>query len=342
MGRDLSMPDRCVFALLFLLCWSAFAQSSATVVGSGYVDPQLRVAPGQVVTVYLSGLKTVLPQPRSANAAGVSLPTVLAGISATITQSVPNIPLSVPLFSINQINMCSDPTAASPDCLLTAATVQIPYEIMLPSPRGAGVLSEPIGATQLVFYENGMPSKSFSLGPAGSNTHVLTNCTAYRTDNYGGTQCTPLVTHADGRLVFGPVTNLYEGSGPAKPGEELVMYAVGLGGSVPAVKTGQPTPSPAPSIDGVTIGYDFSPNAAPKYPLPSLNPPGASATPVFAGLTPGFVGLYQINFVVPTPPPGTRPCLAIDGLVTSNLTVSVAAGGSFDGAGICVHIDGNN
>ena len=79
--------------------------------------------------------------------------------------------------------------------------------------------------------------------------------------------------------------------------------------------------------------FDYLPNASPQNPGDSILP---SAVPAFAGLTPGFVGLYQINFVVPPPPPGTLPCLSLDGRVTSNLTVSIGAGLSFDGANICV------
>jgi uncharacterized protein (TIGR03437 family) len=59
----------------------------------------------------------------------------------------------------------------------------------------------------------------------------------------------------------------------------------------------------------------------------------ASPIPIYAGLAPGYVGLYQINFTVPPPPVGTPPC---SGAVQSNLTVSVGGLASFDGAGICV------
>jgi hypothetical protein len=47
----------------------------------------------------------------------------------------------------------------------------------------------------------------------------------------------------------------------------------------------------------------------------------------------GYIGLYQINFVVPQPPAGIEAC---SGAVYSNLTVSVGGLFSFDGAGICV------
>jgi uncharacterized protein (TIGR03437 family) len=55
--------------------------------------------------------------------------------------------------------------------------------------------------------------------------------------------------------------------------------------------------------------------------------------PLYSGLVPGYVGLYQINFIVPPPPAGTQSC---SGTVQSNLTVSVGGLASFDGAGICV------
>jgi hypothetical protein len=68
-------------------------------------------------------------------------------------------------------------------------------------------------------------------------------------------------------------------------------------------------------------------------------PPG----PVFVGLTPNFVGLYQINFVVQSPPAGLLPCarsLAFGANpyanVLSNLTVTLIGRTSFDGSQICV------
>jgi uncharacterized protein (TIGR03437 family) len=55
--------------------------------------------------------------------------------------------------------------------------------------------------------------------------------------------------------------------------------------------------------------------------------------PLYSGLVPGYVGLYQINFIVPQPPAGILSC---SGTVQSNLTVSVGGQTSFEGAGICV------
>ncbi|HKX00276.1 MAG TPA: hypothetical protein VJN43_21225 [Bryobacteraceae bacterium] len=321
-------------SLLLVSAASLFGQGP-TLVGSGYTDPQMTVSPGQVVTFYVSGLKTVLPSPRSVKATGFPLPNTLAGISATITQMNPSGTFPVPLFSVDQINTCADPSAAMPDCLLTAVTVQIPFELFVPSFSGPPQIG--LTTTQVVLAENGINSKAFQLGTVDANIHVLTTCTTTRVADTGsGLPCRPVVTHADGRFVSGPITSFDKGTGVAQPGEELVMYAVGLGKTTTAVPSGEASPASAPPADGVSIVFDYSPNASPQNPGDSILP---STVPAFAGLTSGFVGLYQINFVVPQPPPGTLPCLAVDGRVTSNLTISIARGGpSFDGARICVDV----
>ncbi len=72
---------------------------------------------------------------------------------------------------------------------------------------------------------------------------------------------------------------------PAKPGEYLIMYLVGLGATNPSVASGTPAPGP-PSLATVTHA-------------PTVTVGSQLATVAFAGLSPGFVGLYQINFQVP-------------------------------------------
>jgi uncharacterized protein (TIGR03437 family) len=105
---------------------------------------------------------------------------------------------------------------------------------------------------------------------------------------------------------------------PAQPGETIVAYATGLPPAIPLVPTGQPAPSSPLSY--VPMAYD----ADPRVGLPSLsyldlivdspnipqqveitNSGRSGALPIsFVGLTPGAVGLYQINFVWPQFPPG--------------------------------------
>jgi uncharacterized protein (TIGR03437 family) len=71
---------------------------------------------------------------------------------------------------------------------------------------------------------------------------------------------------------------------PASRGETVVLYLTGLGPVSNAPQPGQPaslsTLSNALVAPQVSIG-------------------GFLSTPAFAGLTPGFIGLYQINVAVP-------------------------------------------
>ena len=76
---------------------------------------------------------------------------------------------------------------------------------------------------------------------------------------------------------------------PAKAGETVLIYLTGLGDVSPAVPEGTAAPSSPPSNVVNTAAVYFS--------GPSGAVQGAVA---YAGLAPGFAGLYQINAQVPT------------------------------------------
>ena len=104
--------------------------------------------------------------------------------------------------------------------------------------------------------------------------------------------------HADGTVV--------NSATPASHGETVVLYLTGLGPVSNAPQTGQPaslsTLSNALVVPQVTIG-------------------GFLATPAFAGLAPGFIGLYQINVAVPA----AVASAAVDVTVQSNGVTSNTA-----------------
>ena len=76
-------------------------------------------------------------------------------------------------------------------------------------------------------------------------------------------------------------------SRPAKAGDTMVLYGVGFGPVTPAVPAGQMTPGENQLAE--TYHFEFA---------------GVPAQVAYAGLSPGSVGLYQVNVVVPNVNPG--------------------------------------
>jgi uncharacterized protein (TIGR03437 family) len=75
------------------------------------------------------------------------------------------------------------------------------------------------------------------------------------------------------------------------PGETLIVYLTGLGAVSALLNAGQPAPGP------LAVRYEV------EVRLGDLG-----LRPTFAGLAPGFVGLYQVNVPLPpTLPPGAYP-----------------------------------
>lgn len=107
---------------------------------------------------------------------------------------------------------------------------------------------------------------------------------------------------------------------PAQPGDALTIYAIGLGPVSPAVMTGAAAPSVEPfaRVDptpAVTFNGGFS-----GFPVVT--------TPFFAGLTPGFVGLYQINVVIPPEVPSsdhTPIQISVENVQSNVVQIAVAA-----------------
>jgi len=93
------------------------------------------------------------------------------------------------------------------------------------------------------------------------------------------------VAFADGTLVAQRADgSLVDRDHPAKPSEAFTIYLVGMGATTPPVASGVPAPAdPLPKVPSdVQVTVDGQPAAV-----------------SYAGLTPGGVGLYQINFAVP-------------------------------------------
>jgi uncharacterized protein (TIGR03437 family) len=105
--------------------------------------------------------------------------------------------------------------------------------------------------------------------------------------------------HLDGSLI--------SDTSPAKPGEIVVFYLSGLGATDIPLASGAAAPLDQLIRPVVT---------------PTLKVNNAEVPVLFAGLTPGLVGLFQVNFKVPdNSPDGALPLLVIQSGITSNPTL---------------------
>jgi uncharacterized protein (TIGR03437 family) len=100
----------------------------------------------------------------------------------------------------------------------------------------------------------------------------------------------PLATYSPGVFATTDTTGaVISQANPAKRGSTIIVYANGLGPVDQPVVSGDPTPSTQPLANTKTA--------------PAVTIGGAPAKVDFSGLTPGSVGLYQLNVEVPAGAP---------------------------------------
>jgi len=120
-------------------------------------------------------------------------------------------------------------------------------------------------------------------GQAGNTAYLNIQVSEPRFITNGGTYA--IMTTPNGALTGIP-------SHPVTAGDIVVIYTIGLGPTSPPVPSGTASPSsPLAVIDPTTVLACFG-NNSPFSPAPCVNPQ-------FVGLSPGFVGLYQINLAIP-------------------------------------------
>ena len=115
-----------------------------------------------------------------------------------------------------------------------------------------------------------------------------------------------IATRADGSLIT-PAAS-------AKPGDVVVLYATGLGQTVPPVGYGELPRSPAPLLALSDFHIQLDGNAVDPLAI------------AYAGIAPGFAGLYQINLSLPGST-GSNPEIRIgiaDAISKSGLHIPVS------------------
>lgn len=96
-------------------------------------------------------------------------------------------------------------------------------------------------------------------------------------------QAAPLLFHgSDSRRVTA--------DDPARRGEAITLFAVGMGELQPFIASGELPPTPPPQLrDPPCVTFSEQPGRSPL----------ASASPLWAGAAPGLIGVYQVNVEIP-------------------------------------------
>lgn len=191
-----------------------------------------------------------------------------------------------------------DPHVGAP--LAPGTVVQIYGDRLAPSAAAASTIPLPTSLNGVSLIVGGLPAPLYYVGPGQIDAQLpfeLTGTNQYQAivvNNNALSAPAPFETvpvepgiavlgdgsanaqHADGTSVTA--------AAPAVPGETIVLYLAGMGLLDETVSTG--------------AGSPVTPLAHPAV-APAVTVGGVAVTPSFAGLTPGLVGLYQINLAVP-------------------------------------------
>jgi uncharacterized protein (TIGR03437 family) len=167
---------------------------------------------------------------------------------------------------------------------VTACGENIPLFVVVPGQINAQVPWEcpTTGSVQMTVTANGQTSASQTVNLAAASPGIFTQG-ASSTGNGA-------ILHANNSLVT-PAS-------PAQAGETVVVYCTGLGPTSPAFATGTAALGANQTVNPVTASIG-----------------GQAASVVYSGMAAGFVGLYQVNVVVPAGLSGSQAVLiAVEGL----------------------------
>jgi uncharacterized protein (TIGR03437 family) len=163
------------------------------------------------------------------------------------------------------------PTALGDSCL-TVNGALVPMLFVSPAQINAQLPYNLDGIVTIVLHTPGGVSDNFVISMSDAAPGVFTAIL----DGTGYT--VPTVVRATNNLLVTP-------SNPVHRGDAIVIYLTGLGRTLPEVQAGAPAPREPLAVVEVPVELDL----------------GGVALPVlYAGLTPGFAGLYQINAHVPS------------------------------------------
>jgi uncharacterized protein (TIGR03437 family) len=150
-------------------------------------------------------------------------------------------------------------------------------------------------------------TRSVQVSDTGVAPHILVWPASVIAGGYGIEQ------NADNTISLPPGVTGLGATRTSKPGDVIVIYCTGLGQTIPFATTGTAAPaSPIETTAQATVIFGGQ----------------VSAQSAFAGLTPGFVGLYQVNVQIPANvPTGTSVTmsLAVGSTVSNTVNIDIAS-----------------
>ena len=192
-----------------------------------------KVAPNELVSFAVLGARS----PRMIPELG-PLPSELDGYSVTIEDVRQGLrPTRLLIVRIDGAG-CSSTWATDSTCKVFAITVQMPQTLALTTNVGVTAPAKP----SFSVWKGGVQGlltqfRAVSSNPTilTSSTHVFKSPDAPCADTFDSDKS---ATHEDGTCV--------DRSNPARPGEVIVIRALGLGATAPMVPAGEPAPAPPP------------------------------------------------------------------------------------------------
>lgn len=162
------------------------------------------------------------------------------------------------------------PTALGESCL-TVNGIPVPMLFVSPSQINAQMPYRVDGNATMVLRTPGGVSDNVNLAIQPAAPGV------FRSNEPGPLEGTPTVIRARNGLMVTP-------SNPVHEEDQLVIYLTGMGRTLPAVESGVPAPSDPLAMAAIPPEVTLGSVSLPIY---------------YAGLSPGQVGVYQINALVP-------------------------------------------
>ena len=225
-------------------------------------------------------------------------PVPLAAVNAASFQAGPVAPGA--LVSIFGTNLAGNVMSASPPSLpltlggtsLAIDGVPAPLLYVSPNQINAQIPFETLpGSATVMVRSAGAPTSTLSISISSAAPGLFTTG-----------QNRAAVQNADG--------SLNSPENPAAAGSTIAVYLTGQGAVSPAVPTGSPAP--------------LNPFAVAIYPV-TATLRGLPANVGFSGLSPGSVGLFQVNLTVPALESGSYPLvISINGVASNSALVTVS------------------